>query len=99
MCIVLADAGFKVEHLAEIPRISSPDIRINGIPADLKRLSSPNNIRRHAKEAIEKQGAKLVVFQFDDWNDKFAQAIEELKRKGIHGYYFITGREDEVIEF
>lgn len=99
MCIVLANAGFKVEHLAETPGISSPDIRINGVPADLKRTASPSNIVKYGKHATRLQGAKVLVFQFDDWNDKFIQAVEELKRKGIHGYYFITGKEKEVIEF
>lgn len=99
MCIVLANAGFKIEHLAEVPRVSSPDITINGIPADLKRTASPSNILKYAKHATRQQGARVVVFQFDEWNDRFAQAIEEVKRKGYHGYYFITGKENEVIEF
>lgn len=99
MCIVLADAGHTIEHLSEIPGVSSSDIRIDGVLADLKRTSSPSNIVKYAKYATRKQGAKLVVFQFDDWNDKYRQAIEELKRKGIQGYYFVTGKESNVVEF
>jgi len=99
MCVVLANAGFKVEHLAETPRISSPDITINGVPADLKRTASPANIWKYARHAVKEQGAKKLVFQFDNFNSAFIEEIEKLKTRGIHGYYFITGKEDEVIEF
>lgn len=98
MCIVLANAGFKVEHLAETPGISSPDIRINGVPADLKRTASATNIWKYARHAIKEQGAKKLVFQFDDFNSSFIEEMEKLRKRGIHGYYFVTG-ENTVREF
>ena len=99
MCIVLANAGFKIEHLVEKPGISSPDIKINGVPADLKRMDGPANIVKKGLQAVKKQGAKKVVFQFEKWNERYQRAIEELQRKGVHGYYFITGKEYEITAF
>lgn len=98
MCVVLADAGHKVEHLAETPGISSPDIRIDRVPADLKRTASAANIWKYARHAIKEQGAKVLVFQFDNFNSSFIEEIEKLKKRGIHGFYFITG-ENVVREF
>lgn len=90
MAKFLASQGFTVEHLNEIPGIPSPDIRINGVLADLKRLGSHNNIKRHADDAIGRQGADLVVFQFNKWNERMKTEVEKLTKRGIHGYYFLT---------
>lgn len=99
MCIVFAKGGNRIVHLHERPGISSTDVTCNGMKADLKRTGSPDQIVKHAKYAIRKQGAKMVLFQFDRLNAKMATAIKELQDLKIHGKYFITGKEDKIIDF
>ena len=97
MCEVLAKNGHTVVHLDDTKRSDgSYDILIDGQKADLKRTKSANNILTYAKNAINKQGANKVVFQFDGFNAKMRSAIEDLKKEGIHGYYFVTGKENVV---
>lgn len=67
--------------------------------ADLKRTESSEQIVKHAKHAIRQQGAKLVLFQFDVWNAKMVSALKGLSKLNIHGKYFITGKENEIIDF
>lgn len=96
MCRILAEGGYKVEHQAKQPGVSSPDVLIDGMPADLKRLSSHNNIVRHARKAVEKQGAKVVLLQLDEDTKKVQEELDKLKRSGIKVYYFFTGKEKEI---
>ena len=98
MCRVLAQKGYAVELLEEVPGKSSPDITIDGTKADLKRLSSANNIEKEAKKATKNQGADIVVFEFRELNAKILQGLERLKRIGIHGKYFVTG-ENKLYDF
>lgn len=99
MSLVFARNGYRVEMLAEFPGISSPDVLINGIPGDLKRLSSHNNLTRHAKEAIFKQGAKLVLIEFALVTDRTLVELSRLQEIGISGYYFATGVENTIHSF
>ena len=98
MCRVLAQKGYQIEMLEEVPGKSSPDITINGIKADLKRLSSANNIEKEAKKATREQGSDIVIFEFTELNAKILQGLERLKRIGIHGKYFVTG-ENKLYDF
>jgi len=91
MSLIFAQNGFKIELLEEIPRISSPDVKINGILADLKRVSGHNNIIKYANRAIYQQGAELILFQFDKMDDVILDAINALKKRNISGMYFVTG--------
>ena len=99
MCKKLVSFGFQVEHLSEMPGISSPDIairkhgplvRINGKTADLKQLGSANNISRQAKTAIHKKRADIVVFEFTNHAPAIYIEVEKLGKKGIHGYYYFS---------
>lgn len=96
MAKVFGKAGFEIEHLAETARMSSSDVRINGIPADLKRTSSANNIVKYGKKAVKKQGAKAVLFQIDGNQGKVHEELNKLARLGIKAYYFFTGKENEI---
>ncbi len=99
MCEVLAKNGHTVVHLDDTKRSDgSYDILINGQKADLKRTQSANNIVSYARNAVRNQGADKVVFQFDKWNAKVKTAIEDLQKAGIHGYYFVTGK-NNVLTF
>ncbi len=95
MALVFARNGYRVEMQKELPRISSPDVRIDGVPAELKRTASAGNIVKYAKKSTVVQGAKVTLFQFDSQSPEIREAIEnkieELRRKGYSGYYFFTG--------
>jgi hypothetical protein len=93
MAIAFAQHGFRMELLEELPGVSSPDVTINGIFAELKRLYSHNNIIRGAKKAVHKQGAEILLFQFDNETDAIHKELEALKRLNIRACYFFTGRE------
>lgn len=95
MCQTFARAGYRIEHLGETPGVSSPDVTINGRPADLKRTKGYGNIVKYARKAVRQQGAEMALFQFDEWNDEFRKQLLTLKKEGIKVKYFITG-EDEV---
>lgn len=95
MCRTFARAGYRIEHLGETPGVSSPDVTINGMPADLKRTKGSGNIVKYARKAVRQQGAEMALFQFDEWNDEFRKQLLILKKEGIKVKYFITG-EDEV---
>lgn len=99
MCLVFAKGGDRIVHLGEQAGISSSDVLFNGNKADLKRTDSETNIVKYAKYASRHQGAKYVLFQFDKWNAKIANAIKELQRMKIHGKFFVTGKESEIKEF
>ena len=94
-----ASFGFQIEHLNEFPGISSPDValvrhgytvRVNGRLADLKRLSSANNIFKEGKDAIYKKGADIVMYEFTGHFRGLTRALEKLKIKNIHGYYYFS---------
>lgn len=87
--------GHKVEMLKEVPGVSSPDAIIDGIKVDFKSLSSANNIERHAKDAIEKQGANEVWFEFPTKNDKILSEIIKIRARGIHGRYYFKDEHKE----
>lgn len=99
MCVVFARSGDKIHHLREQVGISSPDVTINGISADLKSLSSHNNIIKYAKKAIHQQGADLVLFEFSKQTDKILKEINNLNRIGIHGKYYFKENEKEILAF
>ena len=93
MCRTFARAGYRVEHQAEQPGVSSPDILIDGLKADLKRVSSHNNVVKYARKAVEKQGAECVLFQIDSMTEQMRNELNALKRRNIKVLYFITGEE------
>ncbi len=98
MSLVFAKHGHQIELLEEVSRIPSPDVKINGIPADLKRVSSHRNIVREAKNALRKQGAEIVLFEFKTMTGKIHEELNKLKKKGIKVRYFITEDKKVIIE-
>ncbi|MDR1119752.1 MAG: hypothetical protein LBM08_02410 [Dysgonamonadaceae bacterium] len=86
MCRTLAQNGYKVEYLKEIE--GKYDIRLNGIPADLKKTKSHNHIVDYAKKAIRKQGADIVVFEFEKETKRIQEELDKLKRDRIKVYYY-----------
>jgi hypothetical protein len=97
MSMTLAKNGYQVEYLQDKP--NSYDIYINGIKADLKKVSSATNIVRYAKKAIREQGASAVIFEFDKMNNEIHNELYKLKKKSIKVFYFSSNdKEKEVIE-
>lgn len=93
MCKHLADNGHNVVHLDDRKlKYGSYDILLDGKKAELKSLSSYNNIVREGKSAIKKQGADLVVFRFDTLSAKAKSYIKDLAKAKIHGYYYVRGQ-------
>src|SRR5690606_33735568 len=93
MCLFLKRQGFEVEMLEEVPGRPSVDIRFNGIPADLKKTGSHNNIVKEAKDAIRKKNAEIVVFEFTKETPAIYAEIERLKQMNIKALYYFTGRD------
>lgn len=84
----LARNGKKIVFNEELPGIATADVKIDGISAELKSLKSHNNIHGEARSAINDQGAKIVVFEFNEMTPKIHQELNRLSREGIHGYYY-----------
>jgi hypothetical protein len=99
MSMVFARNGYKVEMLKERSGFSSSDITINGAKADLKRVSSHNNIVKDAKKAVRKQGAEMVLFEFEKETKEIYSEIKKLSGKNIHGRYYFTGEENKIYAF
>ncbi len=91
MAEVIARGGYKIAMLKEVPGVSSPDVTILGIPAELKRTKSAGNIIKYAKKAVQKQGAKILLFQFDSDTGDIRIKLSELERNGYKVLYFFTG--------
>ncbi|ATA76944.1 hypothetical protein CCAN12_800068 [Capnocytophaga canimorsus] len=94
VALVYAQNGYQMELWNEIPGISSPDGALNGIPIDLKSLSSHNNIVKEAKSAINKQGAKMVLFEFTKETNKIYWEILKLKEQNIKAMYYFKDKNE-----
>ena len=85
MCHDLAEAGHKIEHLSDKNRKPgyTYDIHYDGQKADLRSVSSHNNIEKHIRKAIKEQGAKVVILRIEDKADrtKVMKALQNAKRK------------------
>lgn len=99
MCIKMATFGFQIEHLYEIPGVSSPDIsiikhgaivRIQGKTAELKQLSSSNNIYKEGINAKFVKGVDLLVIEFTHEASGILRELGRLSAKGVHGYYYYS---------
>ena len=97
MSMVFAQNGYRIEMLRERPGFSSSDITINGIMAELKKTSSHNNMLKYAKKAIDKQGAKIVLFEFESMSGKIHEELNKLKILEIKVKYF-TSENKAVID-
>lgn len=85
MCRELAQRGHKVEHLSDKTRKKGQtyDIRYDGKKADLKSVSSHNNIEKHVRKAVREQGASTVIVRVENSANrvKAIKALHDAKRK------------------
>lgn len=98
MCNVLANNGYKIEMLEEVAGVSSADIIINGLKADLKSTKGAGNIVKYGKKAISEQNADIVIFEFEEMNLKIHQEINKLRNINIHGMYIVKGS-NKIVKF
>ena len=96
MCKVAVQNGHKVEMLEEVSGVSGCDVLFDGKYAELKSITSVSNVEHRFNHAKE-QGAEVVLFELQTKNEKIVQKINELKGKGLKGYYYIRG-ENILIE-
>ncbi len=93
MCLSYAKEGHRIKHLPDKKESGEGtyDTIFDNLKADLKKTKSTNNIIKYASRATRKQGAEIIIFEFEIWNSEFRNLIDELIRKGYHGWYRITG--------
>ncbi len=95
---VFALNGYAMEMLQEISGISSPDVTINGVPAEIKCVKSIANMVRYTRKAIKRQGARMVLFKFEKMTPVVSAELRKLSEMGYHGKYFISGK-DKALDF
>ena len=91
MLKVCADYGHDITYLkGENREIGGTyDILFDDIPADLKKTKSSGNIVKYARKALQKQGAKIVIFEFEQcFPETFSSMNEALRKYGGDIYYF-----------
>lgn len=74
------------------------DIFYNGIPAELKRVSSPRQVEHHCRHATKHQGAKVILFEFTHKSPEFHKAINKVKALGFRGKYYFSN-ERKISDF
>lgn len=92
MCCAFAAAGHRVKMLREKAGVSSPDVLIDGVPAELKSTRSANNVVKYARKAVEVQGAACVLFEFECESDALHKELLKLQRDGFKVLYYFKGR-------
>ena len=93
MCKAIADNGHDVEflHGVDRPLGQTFDIRIDGVPADLKYIEEGGGgIPKYTKHAFRDQGANIVVFRLPS-HDLYGKLREAHRKYGSEGriyFYF-----------
>lgn len=84
MCKVIADNGHDIEFLHGDGRTRGEtyDIRLDGIPADLKCITGTGaSMPKYAKHAFREQGAKIVIFELPSHDKSIYDMLKEAHRK------------------
>ncbi|MCF0219335.1 MAG: hypothetical protein HUK14_06100 [Muribaculaceae bacterium] len=83
MCKDLARTGHHIEHLngEGKGKGNTYDIHFDGIPADLKSISSANNLARYVKHALKEQGAKIVIIRTEKHITGLHRMLKKLKER------------------
>ncbi len=99
MCKVLADNGYTIEHLSDVgrPKGETYDIKMNGMPADLKCIDGgTGNVIKYLSKALKGQGAKTAVFEFPNNKPEFKNIIAEINRKFDANIYYYIKEEKQI---
>lgn len=85
MCRDLAGQGHQLEHLSDKNREPGQtyDVHYDGAKAELKSVSSHNNVEKYVRKAVREQGASTVLIRIEDGANKgkTLKAIHDAKRK------------------
>ena len=100
MSRVIARNGHNVEYREESQVHGDTfDIFIDGIPADLKKLTSgAGDLHKHCRKAFKDQGAKIVVFSLPERNEDYSKALSSAYNKYHHLGQIWVYYQDESIE-
>ena len=96
MCKVAANNKHRVEYLRgnNRPKGQTYDIRLDGMPTDLKSTDGFGNIVQYIGKAYKKQGAKAVLLEVAEKNDTLKEKLAEAKRKySVRIFYYVKGQE------
>ncbi len=93
MAKVYAKNGNQMEMMREASRETRHDVNINGIPAEMKKITGTNNIVKAASKAVNRQNARVVLFQFDTMSERVYLDLLKLQRKHYKILYFFTDEE------
>ena len=52
----------------------------------------------YARKAIDKQGAKIVIFEFEKETVRIKEELKVLKEKGISAKYFFSKKPDKITD-
>lgn len=94
MCVNLAKNNYRIEYLETVE--GRYDIKINGSPADLKKLKSSNNIYKKAKHAITSQGADIVIFEFENFDHNYISRLKEVEQKGYKAMWYLSDSPNNI---
>ncbi len=100
MSRVIACNGHNVEYREENQVHGDTfDIFIDGIPADLKKLTSgAGDLHKHCRKAFKDQGAKKVVFSLPERNEDYSKSLSCAYNKYHHLGQIWVYYQDESIE-
>lgn len=102
MCIDLANQGHKIEHLSDKGRKKGEtyDIHLDGLKADLKSVSSHNNIEKYVRHAVRGQGAKVVIIRVENKANKkkVIDSLRNAKRKYGRRIIYYYQSEKKLLE-
>lgn len=101
MCCVAADNGHRVEFLSGSSRTprQTYDIKLDGIPTDLKSTEGIGNIVKYAQHAFKRQGAQAVLFELVSHNPLVYEKLNEAKRKYNLRIFFYFKDERKIREY
>ena len=100
MCKIIANNGHIVEHLADMNRSDgyTYDTKVDNIPTDLKCITGGvGNMVKYAKHAIREQGADVVLFEIPSHEQKYYDALNEIKRK-VDGRVMFYFKEEKILK-
>ena len=99
MCRVAADNGHEVEFLHGTGRAAGQtyDIRLDGIPTDLKSTDGYNNIERYASKAFHKQGTQAILYELKEGTPEVYRALNSVRRKYPQLQIFFYFKDENII--
>lgn len=98
MCRVLADNGKRIEYRLMFAD-GTYDIKIDGVPADLKQITGgAGNLVKYVRKALYQQGGKAVILELPNHDQAFYDALTEARRKyGKEGSIYFYFSDEKIL--